>query len=89
MGIDERGCEHESRRVDDPMVAGVDLLCNRGDDAVVDAHIERRVDSLGRVDDACAAQHDVLAWAFSPEEHHATSAAARARTPTGPPVSTS
>ena len=65
MRIDERGCEHEAGRVDDAMLVRVDLLRDRGDDAVVDAHVERRVDPLGRVDDACAAEHDVLAVAFS------------------------
>ena len=87
--VDERGCEHEPGRVDDAMLVVLDLFCDRGDDAVVDAHVEHRVDSLGGIDDARAAQHDVLARPFSGEEHQATSAAASARTPTGPPVSTS
>ena len=89
MRIDEGGCEHEARRVDDAMLVVLDLLCDRGDDAVVDTHVERRVDSLGGIDDARAAQHDVLAGPLSGEQHQATSAAASARTPTGPPVSTS
>ncbi len=87
--VDERGREHEPGCVDDAMPVRVDLLGDRSDDAVVDAHVEDRVDSLGGVDDARAAEHDVLARTVSAEEHHATSAAASARTPTGPPVSTS
>ncbi len=89
MRIDEPRREHESRRVDDAVLVRVDLLGDRGDDAVVDAHVERPVDSLRRIDDARTAEHEILAVTLFDVQHHATSAAASARTPTGPPVSTS
>ena len=87
--VDERRCEHEARRVHDAVLVRVDALRHRGDDAVVDAHVERRVDPLPRVEHARAAKDDVCAGTILDPQHHATSAAASARTPTGPPVSTS
>ncbi len=87
--VDERGRQYKACTVDDPMLVRVQLLADRGDDAVVDAHVDDCVDSFHRVEDACAAHNDVRSRAILEVQHHATSAAASARTPTGPPVSTS
>ena len=88
--IDEGGREHETRRRRRPGARSrrrVSRDC--GDHAVVDADVERRVDALGGIEHARAAKDDVRRLLLARPEHHATSAAASARTPTGPPVSTS
>ncbi len=87
--VDEPRREHEPGRVDDAVTVGVDVLADRRDRPAVDADVEHRVDSLCRVDDARAAHDEILAGPFLDPQHHATSAAASARTPTGPPVRTS
>ena len=57
--------------------------------AFVDPHVEGRVDPLRRIDDPRAADHEVVLACAPGEEHHATSTAAAAWTPTGPLVSRS
>ena len=89
MRVDEGRSEHEAVRVDDTVLVRVDLLRDGSDHAVVDPNVERCVDSLDGVEDARAAEDDVRALLLLHPEHHATSAAVRARTPTGPPVRTS
>ena len=46
--VDERRREDEPRRVDHAVLVRVDLLRDVDDRAVVDAHVEGRVDALGR-----------------------------------------
>src|SRR5437588_8493994 len=87
--VDERGREHEARAVDDAVLVRVESLADRRDRAGVNAHVEDGVDPLHRVEHAGAAHDDVLSGTILDVQHHATSAAASARTPTGPPVSTS
>ena len=90
MRIDERRSEHEAGRVDDAVPVRVDLFARS---AVITPLSMRtssdRVDSLHRIEHARAAEDDVVALALLRPEHHATSAAASARTPVGPPVRTS
>ena len=88
MRVDEGRREEKSPCLDDVVLVRVDLLRDVGDHAVVDSHVERRIDALDRVDDARSANDDVRSPPLLDPEHHATSAAASARTPTGP-VSTS
>jgi len=59
------------------------------DRAGVDPHLEERVDPLDRIEHARAADHEIGARKPLLPQHHATSAAASACTPTGPPVRTS
>src|SRR5207247_8966991 len=87
--IDERGREHEPGRVDDPMLVRVEPLAERCDHAVIDTHVETRIDALDRIDDAGTPEDDVRPRLRLRRQHHATPAAARLRTPTGPPVSPS
>ncbi len=89
MRIDEGGCKHETGCVHDAVLVRVDSLRDLGDHAVVDPHVEHCIDPFGRIEHSRAAKDDVRLLLFADPEHHATSAAARARTPTGPPVSTS
>jgi hypothetical protein len=89
MRIDERRREDEPVRLDDAVLVRVHRLGDLGDRSVVDPHLEPRVGPLDRVEHARAAEHDVGARKLLLPEHHATSAAARACTPTGPPVRTS
>ena len=90
MRVDERGREHEPRRVDDAMLVRVEPLADRGHHSVVDAHVDERIDPLHRIEHARAAHDEIRPrLLLRVERHHATSAAASARTPTGPPVSTS
>ena len=89
MRVNERGCEHEPAGVDDTVCIRVEALADRRDRAAVDADVERRVDLLDRVEHPRPADDDVLGVTRLRVQHHATSAAASARTPTGPPVRTS
>ena len=84
--VDERRREHETGRIDDPMAVRVEVGADLRDHAVVDADVERRVDSLRRIEDARAADHDVVC-AGAADEHHATPTAVS--TATGPLVSKS
>ena len=87
--VDERRRQREPLRLDDPMPVRVHLLGDLHDRTAVDPHLEPRVDSLDRVEDAGAADDEIRAGQVLLPEHHATSAAASACTPTGPPVRTS
>ena len=87
--VDEGGREDQARAVDDAVAVRVHLGRDLGDEAGVGADVEGRVDPLGRVDDARAADDEIVEAAVLREEHHATSTAAAAWTPTGPPVSRS
>ena len=64
----------------------VEVLADLGDHTVVDPHVEDRVDSLDRIEDAGATDDDVVG-AGPARQHHATSTAVS--TATGPEVSRS
>ena len=87
--VDEGRREHEPVRLDDAVPVRVHLLRDLGDRPAVDPHLEPRVDPLGGIEHAGAADDEIRARELLLPEHHATSAAASAWTPTGPPVSTS
>jgi hypothetical protein len=87
--VDEGRREHEPVRVDDSVSVRVHRLRDLGDRPGVDPHVEPRVDALGGIEHARSADDEVGARKLLLPEHHATSAAASACTPTGPPVSTS
>jgi hypothetical protein len=89
VGVDERGCEQEPGALDDAVAVRVDAARDLRDDAVVDAHVEQVVDPLHRVDDARAADDEVLARRVLRVEHQATSSLTAAGTATGPCVSRS
>ncbi len=89
MRVDEGRREHEPVRLDDAVLVRVDLLRDLGDRAAVDPHLEPRVDPLGGIEHAGAADDEIGVRKLLLPEHHATSAAASACTPTGPPVRTS
>ena len=86
VGIDERRCQDQTARVDHPVLVRVQLLAELGDDAVVDPHVDRRVEPFGRVEQTGAADDDVLASGRT-GEHQATPTADS--TTTGPVVSRS
>ncbi len=87
--VDEGRREHEPVGLDDAVPVGVHRLRDLGDRAAVDPHVEPRVDPFGGIEHARAADHEIGARELLLPQHHATSAAASACTPTGPPVSTS
>ena len=87
--VDEGRREHEPVRLDGPVLVCVDPLRDLGDRAAVDPHLEPRVDPFGGIEHAGAADDEIRTGKFALPQHHATSAAASACTPTGPPVSTS
>ena len=89
MRVDEGRREHEPVGLDDAMLVRVHPLGDVDDRPVVDAYFEPCVDPGGRIEHARAAHDEVRAYELLLPEHHATSAAASAWTPTGPPVSTS
>ena len=84
--VDERRREDEPVRVDHPVLVRVDADPNLRHDAVVDPHVHHAVDPRHRIEDARAADDDVLR-ACLPDEHQATSTAVS--TETGPAVSRS
>ena len=83
--VDERRREHESVRLDHPVGVGVEALAERGDHAAVHADVERRVDSLTRVENPGAADDQIGLRTRRSEQdgHHATSSIARTATSTG------
>ena len=87
--VDEGRREHEPVRLDDPVLVCVNPLRDLGDRAAVDPHFEPRVDPFGGIEHAGAADDEIRGTQILLPQHHATSAAASACTPTGPPVSTS
>src|SRR4029079_7413951 len=85
--IDEARSEHEPSTVDHTVAVGVEALAERRDRAAVDADIEDGVDAFRRVEDAGAADDEVVAPSAAHEHGgaHATPAVA-ASTATGPLV---
>ena len=81
--IDEGRHEHQARRLDDAVSVGVEVDADLRDHAAIDAHVERRVDALDRIEDARPADDDVVD-SGAPGEHHATPTAVS--TATGPVV---
>ena len=86
MRIDERRRERQARRRRSRGARSCRGLADLGDHAVVDAHVEHRVDPLDGIEHARAADHEVVR-ARAPGEHHATPTAVS--TATGPVVSRS
>ena len=84
--VDERRRENRPVRLDDSVLVRVQPLAELGNHAVVDPHIERRIDTLGRIEQSRTADDDVLGAAAA-GEHHATPTADS--TTTGPVVSKS
>ena len=60
VGVDERGREHEAGRVDDAMAVRLDVGSELGDDAVVHAHVEHGVHPPRGIDDARAANDEIV-----------------------------
>ena len=89
MRIDEGRRDDQALRVDHAVRVRVEVGAEGGDDPVVDADVERRVDAGGRIDHARAADDEVLGRVVVREQHHATSSAASVLTPIGPDVSRS
>ena len=58
--IDERGREHEAGCVDDAMAVRLDVRSELRDHAVVHAHVEHGVHAAGGIDDARAADDEVV-----------------------------
>ena len=89
MRVDERRRQQQTLGLDDAMCIRPEIRAERGDDPVVDAHVERRIDSPTRVEHARATDDDVLPGAVPGEQHQATSSTVSVLTPTGPLVSRS
>ena len=80
------GASTSPARFDDPVAVRVEFGADLRDHAVVDPDVERRVDPFAGIEDARAADDDVVC-AGAPDEHHATPTAVS--TATGPLVSRS
>ena len=89
MGIDEGGREHEAGRVDDAMAVRLDVGSELGDHAAVHADVEHGVHPARGIDDARAANDEIVLRSALDVEHHATSISSAASTATGPCVSRS
>jgi hypothetical protein len=87
--VDERGREHEPRRVDDSMAVAVQAGADLGDHAGVDPDVHDRVDPFDRIEHARAGHEQILLRRVAVDQHHATSCISAARTATGPCVSRS
>ena len=72
-GSTKRRREHEPGAVDDAVAVGVEALADRRDRAAVDADVEDRVDAFGRVEDAGAADDEVVGSAPADEDGALTS----------------
>jgi len=86
--VDERRCERQTGRLDHAVTIRIEVLAepcfvNPCNHAVVDAHVEDRVDPFDGIEHARAAHDDVLRSGAS-GEHHATSTVVS--TATGPVV---
>src|SRR5262249_60934256 len=88
--VDDRRGEPEALAVDHAMLVRREVRAELRDDARVDPDIQKRVDPLGRVDYARAADDEILVACLS-EQHHAAPISCRAAawTPAGPWVSRS
>ena len=73
-------------RLDDSVLVRVQRLAELGDHAVVDPHVEHRIDTLRWIEQSRAADDDVVGAAAA-GKHHATPTADS--TTTGPVVSRS
>ena len=60
MRVDERRREHETASVDDAVAVRVDSA-DCGDRAAVDPNVDEPVDPFRRIEDARAADHEVVA----------------------------
>ena len=68
MRIDERRREHEACAVDDPVAVDVQAGTDRRDRAAVDADVDDLVDAFGRIEDAGAANDEVVGAVTSYED---------------------
>ena len=84
--VDECRREDQPVRLDNPVLVRVQPFAELGNHAVVDPHVEGCIDTLGRIEQSRAADHDVVCAAAA-GEHHATPTADS--TTTGPVVSKS
>ena len=66
--VDERRREHEARAVDDAVAVDVEAGADRGDRAAVDADVDDLVDAFGRIEDAGAADDEVVGAVASDED---------------------
>jgi hypothetical protein len=87
--VDERGCEHEARRVHHAMSVRFEVGSQLPDDPVVDPNVEDGIDPADGIHDARAADHEIVLRSVLDVEHHATSISSPASTATGPCVSRS
>ena len=89
MGIDERRRQEQPFALQHAVRIRVEVGSERGDHAVVDTHVEDRVDARARIDDACPADDEALFRGRLRVQHHATSSGDCALIATGPVVSRS
>jgi hypothetical protein len=87
--IGEGGREHEPGAVDHPVAVHSEVRAELRDQAVVDLHVDLRVDAFDRVDRPRAAHDQVLLRTVLDVQHHATSTGTSAVTAFGPVVSRS
>ena len=86
--VDERGREHEPVGFDDAVRVRLEVGSERGDGTIVDADVCDGVDALGGIDDAGAANDQVLARCVLAEQHQATSTGSPTLTGAGAPTLT-
>ena len=92
MRVDEGGRKHEARPVDDAVRVPLERRADRGDDTVVDAHVDGCVDTFDWIEDARARDDERVPRRGLRVEHHATPSGvvfAADSTSTGPCVSRS
>jgi hypothetical protein len=91
VGIEEPRREHEAVGLDHPVPVRTQARSELRDRAAVDADVQDRVHALALIDDAGAADDEVVLGSMPcvEEGHHATSWSASTLTPTGPLVSRS
>ena len=87
--VDERGREHEPGALDHLVRVLREVRAELRDHAVVDPHVDLRVDALDRVEHPRASHDQVLLRCGLGEQHHATPIGTSASTGLGPVVSRS
>ena len=89
--VDEGRRQHEPGSVEHAVPVDGEARAQLGDRAAVDLHVDLRVDALGRIEHAGAADDEALLRCVLDEEprHHATSTGSSALTAAGPVVSRS
>jgi hypothetical protein len=87
--VDERRCEYQPLAVDHTVRIGLEPRPELGDRPVVDADVQDGVDRSNGIEDAGAADDQVVLLRVPGLQHHATSCRSATLTPTGPVVSRS